>query len=209
MRMISAALALAALPLAAQADLVHSTITPGNSLTEAPAAWLGATPHLVIMGHVNGYDFDVQYPDLAKAELHDLEVKREYLIDGDARPYQEIDFGIQAIIDGAAKQIEAKLNHADFNTLAAIPATLALGAEENPQGDRVFTEFEFEWEIDGVSVNEEHGDWTGMAVLAHDDAFGTAPSDAGLTGGYINATHGDDHIVISFTFEIDEAEIEE
>lgn len=209
MRILSTTLMLAFSPVLALADPMLDTTTPNNTLTAAPTEWLGEAPHLVIMGTVNGYTFDVQYLDLASADLHALDVKREYLIDGDARPYQEIDFGVQAVIDGVAKNIEGKLNHADFLTLA-LPAEMALQSEENPEGEQVFTEFEFEWEGNGVSVNEEIGDWTGVAILEKDDAFGAVePVGDGIAGGFIDAVRGDDHLVISFTFEIQEAEVEE
>lgn len=208
MRFVLPLLALT-LPVAALADPLKETVTPGNTLTEAPAEWLGETPHLVIMGDVNGYSFDVQYLDLRAADIHDIEVKREYLIDGDARPYQELDFEVQAVIDGVAKTIEGKLNHADFLTLS-LPAEMSLTAEENPEGASTYTEFEFEWEHDGVSVNEEIGDWGGDAILVQDAAFGAEePVADGLSGGYINAMRGDDHLIISFTFEVMEAEVEE
>ena len=41
--------------------------TTGNTLTAAPAAWLGATPHFVMMGTVNGTVFNVQMTDMAAA----------------------------------------------------------------------------------------------------------------------------------------------
>lgn len=209
MKILTAALLAAALPCAALADAITTTVTPGNTLTEAPTQWLGDTPHLVIMGTVNGYVFDVQYPDLAGADIHAIEVKREYLIDGDARPYQELDFEIRTIIDGVAKKIEGKLNHADFLTLA-LPATLALGDEENPAGAQAYAEFEFEWETAGTSVNEEHGGWTGTAILAQDNAFDSAePVADGISGGFIDAVKGDDHLVISFTFEVAEADVDD
>lgn len=209
MKFLPAAALLATLPLAALADPIKETVTPDNTLTAAPTEWLGDTPHFVVMGTVNGYSFDVQYLDLTTADIHDIEVKREYLIAGDARPYQEMDFEIQAIIDGVAKKIEGKLNHADFLT-QTLPATLELGAEENPEGAHSFTEFEFEWEHAGTSVNEEHGDWTGTAIIALDSAFDSAePVADGLSGGFIDAVNGDDHLVISYTFEITEAEVEE
>lgn len=209
MKVLPAAAVLAALPFAALADPITESVTPGNTLTAAPTEWLGETPHFVVMGTVNGYTFDVQYLDLATADIHAIEAKREYLIDGDARPYQEVDFEIQTILDGVAKKIEGKLNHANFLTLS-VPATLELGAEENPEGALAFTEFAFEWEQDGTSVNEEHGGWTGTAVIALDSAFDSVePVADGLAGGFIDAVNGDDHIVISYTFEITEAEVEE
>jgi hypothetical protein len=204
-----AALLLGAAPALAVADPMVETVTPGNRLAAAPTEWLGETPHLVIMGTVNGYPFDLQYLDLAAADVHAVEVKREYAVNGDKRPYIELDFALQAVIDGVAKSIEGKLNHADFLTLS-LPATMALGTVENPEGANTFTEFEFEWEKDGVSVNEEIGDWGGTAVLALDSAFETTePTGDGRIGAFIDARNGDNMLVISFTFDVDEVEVEE
>ena len=211
MRVLATALALSALPLAVSANLIVDTVTQNNTLTEAPAEWLGETPHLVIMGSVNGYNFDLQMLDLTSADgLHATAVKREYLINGDARPYQEIDAEVQMILDGVAKKVEFKLNHDDFLTLGALPVTLELNSEENPAGDLTFFEFEMEWELDGTSVNEEIGEWAGTATIAVDSAFGAAePVADGLAGGFITASHGDETLVISYTFVVDEAEVEE
>lgn len=211
MRNFTSALALAALPLAAIGDPILDTATAGNTLAAAPTEWLGETPHLVIMGKVNGYTFDLQMLDLATAEgLHETAVKREYKIDGDARPYLELDTEVQMILDGTAKKIEFKLNHADFLSLGALPVTLALAPEENPDGANTYFEFEMEWEHAGTSVNEEIGDWEGTATVALDPAFGAdAPVTDGLAGGFITATHGGDSLVISYTFVVNEAEVEE
>lgn len=201
----------ASLPLSAMADPMTETVTPGNTLTEAPTEWLGETPHLVIMGSVNGYSFDLQMMELGSdPAVHATEVKREYLIDGEARPYQEFDTEVQMILDGLAKKIEFKLNHADFLTLGALPQTLTLVPEENPEGTLTFFEFEMEWESGGVSVNEEIGEWDGAATIAIDSAFGAEePVADGLVGGFISASHGDETLVISYTFVVDEAEVEE
>ena len=211
MRFFATALTFVAIPFAALADPIKETATPGNTLTVAPAQWLGETPHLVIMGAVNGYTFDVQMLDLANAEgLHATETKREYLIDGDARPYQEFDAEAQMILNGLAKKIEFKINHADFLTLGDLPQTLELSAEENPAGPLTFFEFEMEWETDGVSVNEEIAEWDGTAIVALDSAFGALePVEDGFAGGFITANHGGETLVISYTFVVDEAEVEE
>ncbi len=209
MRTLALALALT-LGLAFAEPLVE-TITPNNTLTEAPTEWLGAEPHLVIMGTTSGFPFDFQLMDIANADLHELEVKREYLLnETDYSPYQEIDFGIQLVLEGVAKTIEAKLVHADFNKLGDLPQAFTLqSAEEFPEGSDVFTEFEFEWEGNGNSVNVELADWTGTATVNLDGAKGKEPSDEGLVGGYINATNGDDAVVISFTLDVTEFEVED
>lgn len=209
MRIAPTVLLLAFAPMLAAADPLVETVTPNNALTAPPAEWLGETPHFVVMGTVDGHPFDVQFTDLATADIHALETKREYTVDADGTHYLEVDFSLQAVIDGVAKRIEGKVNHADFLTLA-LPATLDLQAEENPPGPLAFHEFEFEWEGDGTSVNAEVGGWAGTFVLEVDDAFGSAePVGDGLSGGYISATLGNDTLVISFTLPIGEADVEE
>ncbi|WP_162617675.1 hypothetical protein [Yoonia maritima] len=203
--------ALALAPALAFADPLLSTMTADNALTEAPTEWLGEEPHLVIMGTVSSYDFDMQVSDFDKLDIHELSMKREYLLnETDYSPYQELDFGIEFMLDGMAKQIEGKLVHADFNKLGDLPNTFSLQSEEEfPEGDMAFTEFEFEWEADGRSVNEEIADWTGTATVNLDPARGQAPNGDGLIGGYINAVNGDNNIVISYTLNVTEFEVED
>lgn len=203
--------ALALTPSLAFADPLLSTQTEGNALTEAPAEWLGAEPHLVIMGTLDGYEFDLQMMDFAAFDIHELSMKREYLLnDTDYSPYQEIDFGIQFKLDGVAKTIESKLTHADFNKLAELPNAFTLqGENEFPKGDQVFTEFEFEWEGDGKSTNVEIADWTGTATINLDSGRGQEPNGDGVIGGYIASERGEDRIVISFTLPATEFEVED
>lgn len=212
MRYISPLLLAVLAPGIALADPMMETVTSGNALTAAPAAWLGQDPHLVIMGMVDGRTFDVQVMDLDAAEIREITLKREYLLtDTDDSPYRELDFGIQFLHDGIAKAIEGKLTHADFNALPALPASFALqSAEEFPQGDQVFTEFEFKWEAGGVTVDFETADWDGTAVLHLDDAFqAAAPNGDGMVGAYISGTKGDDMFVVSFTLPVTEFEVED
>ena len=200
------------LPTLALADPMVDTVTMGNSLTAAPTAWLGDTPHLVIMGKVDGKLFDVQVMDMTKADIGTITLKREYLLTGtDYNPYRELDFAFEFENEGIAKAIEGKLTHADFNKLAALPATFALqSAEEYPEGDKIFTEFEYKWEAGGVTVDAESADWTGTATVAMDSAFQAAkPNGDGMVGGFITATNGDNAFVISFTLPVTEFEIED
>ena len=198
------------LPALSFADPLVDTITPDNTLTESPSEWLGDAPHFVVMGTVDGFPFDVQYVDLASADVHNIAVKREYETSGDRLNYLEIDFSIQAVIDGIAKTIEGKFNHADFNALASLPATLTVQSEENPAGDLTYQEFEFEWEGNGTSVNAEIADWAGQAVIALDSGFGKAEAVSdGLVGAYMDATHGEDRLVISLTLPVNEAAIDD
>lgn len=196
----------------ALADPMMDTVTVGNTLTAAPTEWLGDTPHLVIMGKVDGRVFDVQVLDLAAADIGTITLKREYLLnDTDYNPYREMDFAIEFVNEGIAKAIEGKLTHADFNKLAALPATFALqSAEEYPEGDQIFTEFEYKWEANGVTVDAESVEWTGTATVQMDTAFQAAvPNGDGMVGAFITATSGENAYVISFTLPVTEFEIED
>jgi hypothetical protein len=209
MRLTAPLLVATLAPCIALADPMMETITPGNTLTAAPTEWLGDKPHLVIMGMVDGKKFDVQVMDITNAAVA---LKREYLLnDTDYSPYREIDFSFEFVQDGIDKAIEGKLTHADFNKLAALPATFALqSAEEFPEGDKVFTEFEYKWEAGGVTVDAETPDFEGTAVLHKDDAFQAAqPNGDGMVGAFISASKGDNAYVISFTLPVTEFEVED
>jgi len=41
------------------------TVTPGNTLTAVPAAWLGEVPHFVMMGTAGCRSYDVQLVQIA------------------------------------------------------------------------------------------------------------------------------------------------
>jgi hypothetical protein len=212
MRLTAPLLVATLAPCIALADPMMETITPGNTLTAAPTEWLGDKPHLVIMGMVDGKKFDVQVMDITSADISAITLKREYLLnDTDYNPYQELDFGIEFMHEGIPKGIEGKLTHADFNTLAALPATFALqSAEEYPAGDLVFTEFEYKWESGGVTVDAESADWDGSAVLHMDTAFkAEKPNGDGMIGAYITGSKGESNFVVSFTLPVTEFEVED
>lgn len=201
-----------AMPTVALADPMMQTVTPGNTLTAAPTEWLGDKPHLVIMGTVDGRLFDVQVMDIASTDISAITLKREYLLnDTNYNPYQEMDFGIEFVHEGIAKAIEGKLTHADFNKLAALPATFTLqSAEEYPEGDKIFTEFEYKWEAGGVTVDAESPEYAGIATLHMDTAFQAAtPNGDGMIGAFITAAKGDSAYAISFTLPVTEFEVED
>jgi hypothetical protein len=206
----SAPLLVAALaPTLALADPMMETVTPGNTLTAAPTEWLGDKPHLVIMGTVDGKMFDVQVMDITTAAVA---LKREYLLnDSDYSPYREIDFSVEFTHEGIDKAIEGKLTNADFNKLAALPATFTLqSAEEYPEGDKVYTEFEYKWEAGGVTVDGESPEFDGSATLHMDAGFqAAAPNGDGMIGAFITAAKGDSSYVISFTLPVTEFEVED
>lgn len=209
MRFTMSLLAATLAPCLALADPMMETVTSGNTLTAAPTEWLGDKPHLVIMGTVDGKMFDVQVMDITSAAVA---LKREYLLnDSDYSPYREIDFSFEFVHEGIEKAIEGKLTNADFNKLAALPATLALQfAEEYPEGDKVYTEFEYKWEAGGVTVDGESPEFEGTAILHMDDGFQAAkPNGDGMVGAFISASKGDNVYVISFTLPVTEFEVED
>jgi hypothetical protein len=210
--MIRLACTLALLPgIALAAGHVTGTVTDGNMLAAPPAAWLGEVPHLVMMGTVNGYAFDVQFPDMAAAtDVAEFAAKREYLAEGDRHRYIDFEFALEAVIAGAEKAIELEFENADLSSVT-LPAALALTDSEFPEGAFSNMEVEFEWEIDGTSVNEEIAGWSGTFTYALDtgtkDDKGLLPD--GFVGGFVTATRGADSLVISFTVPVAEYEIED
>ena len=108
--------------------------TTGNTLTAAPAAWLGATPHFVMMGTVNGTVFNVQMTDMAAAAgVAAFGAKREYKATEGGFAY--IDF--EVALEGATKREDDTLV---FFTMSAVgvlsPATpFAFPAIPAGQGD--------------------------------------------------------------------------
>ena len=201
-----------AVPTVVLADPMMETVIGGATLTTAPTEWLGEEPHLVIMGNVDGRLFNVQVMDIASPGIGAITLKREYLLtDTDYNPYREIDFAIEFVHGGIAKAIEGKLTHADFNKLAALPASFTLqSAEEFPEGEKVFTEFEYKWESEGVTVDAESPEYDGTATLHMDTAFQAAvPNGDGMVGGFITASKGDSAYAISFTLPVTEFEVED
>lgn len=199
-------LTLLLLPLPAWAQ--DATVTPGNHLAEAPNEWIGATPHFVLMGTLNGRPVDIQYLDIGAAEgVATFEGKREYLPGEAGWRYGDFEVALQAVIDGAEKSFELEVENADF-LQHSLPASFELGPENFPDGTRAFLEASTEWETEAGSVNEEIGGWTGTLTLAEDsgtpDAEGLVPD--GLIGGHMVAQHGDDRLVLSFTVLVAEYE---
>lgn len=193
------------------ADPAKTTVSTGNTLSAPPAEWLGEVPHLVIMGTVNGFEFDLQYPDMVVApDIAEFAGKREYQIDGDSLRYVDFEFTLQAVIEGVEKEIELEFENFDF-AAQNVPGSFTLQSEEFPKGDLSNLEVEFEWETGGVSTNEEVDGWAGTFTFALDS--GTESADGsrvgGMVGGHVDATRGADRIVISFTAPVTEVEIED
>ncbi|WP_138469494.1 hypothetical protein [Poseidonocella sp. HB161398] len=177
----------------------------------APAAWLGETPHFVMVGRAGGHDFDIRYDDIAAAQgVAGLEAKREYLQDDDGFLYGDFEFTLQAVIDGIEKQIELEFENRDFAGFA-LPASFELQEGEFPEGPYSNAEVEFEWEADGVSVNGEVAGWTGRLDMAMDSGTPDAQGlkGDGLVAGYLAAEKDGETLAVSFTVPVTEFEIED
>lgn len=185
-------------------------VTTGGSV-DAPAAWLGATPHFVMVGTVAGKRIAIAMPDMAAADgVAGFAGKREYLIDGTGHRYVDFEVALAAVIGGIERKIELEFENHDFRS-HTLPADFALQAEEFPTGLRSTLEVETEWEHAGVSVNDEVGGWAGVLSLALDQG---TPDDKGLSadgliGGFVTATNGAETLAISFTVPVAEYEVED
>lgn len=198
------------LPMAALAD-ASATVTNGNGLSAPPTEWLGETPHLVMMGTVNGYAFDIQYPEMTAApDIAEFAGKREYQIDGDRLRYVDFEFTFQAVIGGIEKEIELEFENFDFDA-EAVPGAFMLQSGGYPRGALSNMEVEFEWKTAGASTDEEVENWDGTFTFALDEGtesdLGTLAG--GKIGGHVDASRGEDRIVISFTVPVTEVEIDD
>ncbi len=207
-----AALLLCALSLPALAqDAGKMAETANNTLTAPPAEWLGAVPHLVMMGTVNGTAFNIQFPDVtAAAGVSTFAAKREYAAIEGGYAYLDFEIGLEADIGGAERKIEFEMENQNFSA-QTLPADFVLQEAEFPAGPLSNLETQWEWEVNGASFNEEITGWTGTLRLESDQG---TPDDKGLMGdgmisGFITAVRGDDRMVISFTAPVAEYEIED
>lgn len=194
--LLAASLALA-LPAAAQ--------EAGDALAAAPAGWLGATPHLVMVGTLAGHPIDLRYRDVGAAfGIAAFSGKREYLPgEGGAWRYGDFEVVLQAVIDGVERSFEVEVENRDF-AAHPLPATFALGGENSPEGLNAFLEMSAEWETEAGSVNEELGGWTGTLTLARDDGTpdGRGLLPDGLIGGHMVAERGGDRLAMSWTVPV-------
>jgi hypothetical protein len=203
-------LALATLPALAE-EPGKMAETAANTLTAPPAAWLGAQPHFVMIGTINGTAFNVQFPDIAAAAgIASFAAKREYLTVEGGFTYIDFEVALEADIGGVERTIEIEMENQDF-AKQSLPADFALQEAEFPAGLLSNLETQWEWEVGGASFNEEVLGWTGVVRIESDQG---TPDDKGLLGdgmvsGYINAVRGTDTLVISFTAPVTEYEIED
>ncbi len=203
---LAALLCLLACPAAAE-----SLNTDAPKLTAAPTEWLGSTPHLVIMGTVNGHQMNIQLTDEAALKaVAEFAGKREYL-PGTAGAWRYGDFEVtlKASIGGVERSIELEFENDDYAT-TALPSDFQLVAENFPKGSASFLEFAAEWEDATGSVNDEVGGFDGTLSLQLDEG---TPDDKGLRpdgmiGGLVNARKNGAAVVISFTVPVTGYEID-
>jgi hypothetical protein len=202
----------AALCLLACPALAETIATEAPTLTAAPTEWLGATPHLVIMGTVNGRAMDIQLVDMAAATgVEEFVGKREYL-PGEAGAFRYGDFevGLKATIGGVERSIELEFENDDFQKFV-LPSDFMLVPENFPAGPASYLEFSAEWEDASGSVNDEVGGFNGVLTVLMDDG---TPDDKGLRpdgmiGGFVQAENGGEVVTISFTVPVAEYEIDD
>lgn len=199
--------------LSPEDQAINRAVTLGETAS-APTAWLGATPHFVMVGEFGDYSFNVNLPDLAANPDAAVTGKREYG-HNDAGGLALIDFEVaaNAVMNDIERTIELEFANADFNT-ATLPLSFAIEpGVEFPEGAKASLEVQFEWEWVEKSaiVNEEGLIDSGSLDLALNegtaDADGTAAN--GLIGGFATATKDGKTVAISFTVPVAEAEIDD
>lgn len=199
--------------LAPADQAINRTATLGET-AQAPTAWLGATPHFVMVGEFGDYSFNVNVPDLSASADASFSGKREYGRD-DADALHLIDFEIaaNAVMNDIERTIELEFANSDFNT-HTIPASFKLEpGVEFPEGDTASLEVQFEWEWVEKStiVNEEGLVDSGTFNFALNEGAANADgiADNGLIGGFATATKDGKTLVLSFTVPVTEAEIDD
>lgn len=217
LKVATLALLLAAAPafaqtLSAEDQAINLNATLGEAAT-APTAWLGATPHFVMVGAFGDYSFNVNLPALEGAAA-EVVGKREYGHD-DAGALQLIDFevAVNAVMNDIERTIELEFANADFNT-HTLPLSFTLSPDEEfPQGAKASVEVQFEWEWVAKStiVNEEGLVDSGTLDLALNEGTADAEGIAanGLIGGFATLTRDGKTIALSFTVPVTEAEIDD
>jgi hypothetical protein len=202
----------AILCLVATPTLAEVIATDAPTLSAAPTEWLGPTPHLVIMGTVNGRELNIQLTDpAAVAAVAEFAGKREYL-PGDAGTFRYGDFevGLKAKIGGVERSIELEVENDDYAKFV-LPSDFQLVPENFPKGPASYLELSMEWEDSAGSVNDEIGAFNGVLSVQLDEG---TPDDKGLRpdgmiGGFVNAEKDGQIVTISFTVPVAEYEIDD
>ena len=217
LKVATLALLLAATPafaqtLSAEDQAINLNAILGETAT-APTAWLGATPHFVMVGAFGDYSFNVNLPAL-EGSAAEVIGKREYGHD-DAGALQLIDFevAVNAVMNDIERTIELEFANADFNT-HTLPLSFALSPDEEfPEGAKASLEVQFEWEWVAKStiVNEEGLVDSGALDLSLNEGTADAEGVAanGLIGGFATLTRDGKTLALSFTVPVTEAEIDD
>jgi hypothetical protein len=168
---------------------------------DAPAEWLGDTPHLVVMGTLDGQPVDIRFPDIAAAEgVARFEAEREYLPGHAGWRYADFEISFEAVVEGVETSFQIEVENEDFLQQPA-PASFDLVEDRFPEGARAFLEVSAE--RDGEDEEEVEG-WTGTLTLAEDS--GQRDHDMllldGTIGGHLVAERGEDRLVLSFTVPV-------
>lgn len=210
---LAAAPVIVAQELSPEDQGINATATLGETAS-APTAWLGVTPHFVMVGEFGDYSFNINLPDLAANPEAALSGKREYGRD-DAGALQLIDFEVaaNAVMNDIERTIELEFANADFNA-QTLPMSFAIEPDaEFPEGPKASLEVQFEWEWVEKStiVNEEGLMDAGSLDLALNDGTPDAEGVAanGVIGGFATATKDGKTLAISFTVSVTEAEIDD
>ena len=191
---------------------ISNTVTVGDSAGVAPTAWLGETPHFVMVGAFKDYSFNIQALDLAATPDFEVSAKREYKAADGGLDYIDFEIAINLTTNGIERGIELEFENADFGD-HPVPATFALKNEEFPAGlfSKMELQIEWEWVEKSVIVNEEQLYTEGTLTTGHES--GTAAADGtipnGMIGGFVTGTFEGKPIAISFTAPVTEAEIDD
>lgn len=194
------------------ADKAINNVVVVGAAGEAPTAWLGETPHFVMVGTFKDYEFNIQVPNLEAMSDIGLSGKREYRPGANGLDYIDFEVALNAITNGIERSIELEFENANFSA-HSVPSTFELQGEEFPEGLLSNLEFaaEWEWVEKSVIVNEEELMDGGALTVALEtgDAGEDGTVATGLVGGFVSAEFDGKPIAISFTTPVSEAEIDD
>lgn len=217
---LAALAALVLLPKPAEAEelsaadrAINHVVKLGESTGVAPTAWLGATPHFVMVGAYKDFSFDIEVPNLGAVKDFELTAKREYAPgEGGKLKYIDFEIAVNFATDGIERGFEFEFENADFTT-HAVPASFALKDAKFPEGlfSNMELQIEWEWVEKSVIVNEEqlYSDGTLSVGLEEGTPVDDGTSPNGLVGGFVTGTFEGKPIAISFTAPVTEAEIDD
>ncbi|MBU1176009.1 MAG: hypothetical protein KKH72_11460 [Alphaproteobacteria bacterium] len=191
---------------------LSNVVVAGETGNGAPTAWLGETPHFVMVGKLGDFEFNIQLTDMAKSTDAKLVAKREYVPVGDKLTYADFEIALDLITNGIERSFELEFENADFSEHLP-PAEFALQGENFPAGllSNFEIESEWEWAEKNLIVNDERLASAGTLATALETGELNADhiADNGLIGGFVSAKFGEDALVVSFTAPVAEAEIDD